>query len=109
MLARQATDELEESAGGEVPRWGARIRALEAYLALHPEIVVVDPLDRVRQVSALQHFIHVAHSAHAGSDNFHAAPACRSWTARGSHVCSAGCGTSTFLAAVGSGHRPASR
>ena len=50
--ARQATDELEEPAGGGVPRWGARIRALEAYLALHHEIVVVDPLDRVQQVGA---------------------------------------------------------
>ncbi len=33
-----------------MPRWGARIQALDAHLALHPEIIVVDPLDRVQQV-----------------------------------------------------------
>ena len=46
----QATDELEELVGGEAPRWGARVRALQAYLAQRPDIVVVDPLAKVQQV-----------------------------------------------------------
>lgn len=59
-LLHKASDELEYDEDG-VPRFSARIKGLQAYLATHPDIAVIDPfectikvIDRIQLASCLE-------------------------------------------------------
>ena len=51
----QGTDELISSSPHDMPRFSARIGALAAFTRSHPETLMLDPIERVEQVSLLAH------------------------------------------------------
>jgi len=51
LRVQQATDELISRGPQQLPHFSARIASLAAYTKAHPETALVDPLDKVHQVS----------------------------------------------------------